>query len=86
MLQKKRLYTELCKVMDIIHGALDNIEDTREEHLEDVMEINKDIDDVKERINYTLNKLLSLTERVEALEAKKQRKATIKPTKKTKGK
>lgn len=67
----KRLYKELYKVADILEGLADaGIIQARS------------IDDVKERINYTLNKVLTLTERVDALEAKKQRKVKTKTTKK----
>lgn len=67
----KRLYKELYKVTDIIERLAD-------------AGVNQaySIDDVKERINYTLNKVLALTERVDALEAKKQRKVKTKTTKK----
>lgn len=67
----KRLYKELYKVADILEGLAD-------------AGVNQaySIDDVKERINYTLNKVLALTERVDALEAKKQRKVKTKTTKK----
>lgn len=79
LVTKKRLYTELCKVMDHVHELISIAElEKRNRRLAD--------EDIKERINYTLQKVLDLTDRVEALEAKKQHKTTKKQTKKTKGK
>lgn len=67
----KRLYKELYKVADILERLVDS--DVNQAY---------SIDDVTERINYTLSKVLALTERVDALEAKKQRKVKTKTTKK----
>lgn len=74
---KNRLYTELCKVAEVLIKYGDAIEDIRETHLEDVMELNSQIHSLSMTIKH-------LTERVEALEAKKTTKKTT--TKKTKGK
>lgn len=74
---KKRLYTELVKVMDIVNGIGDIQEGFVHRH-------NREIEDIKERINYTLNQVIKLSERIGALEAKKTVKKTT--TKKTKGK
>lgn len=74
---KNRLYTELCKVAEVLIKYGDAIEDIRETHLEDVMELNSQIHSLSMTIKH-------LTERVEALEAKKTVKKTT--TKKTKGK
>jgi regulator of replication initiation timing len=74
---KNRLYTELCKVAEVLIKYGDAIEDIRETHLEDVMELNSQIHSLSMTIKH-------LTERVEALEAKKTVKKTT--TKKAKGK
>ncbi len=73
---KKRLYTELCRIVDSMIDQGNIITGIKETHADD-------IEEVKSRINYTLQKLINLIERVDALEAKKQ---TKKQTKKTKGK
>lgn len=74
---KNRFYTELCKIADFMIDFGNGIIEIKETHADD-------IEEVKSRINYTLQKLINLTERVEALEAKKTVKKTT--TKKTKGK
>lgn len=67
----KRLYKELYKVANILEGLADAGIDQA-----------CSIEDVKKRINYTLYEVLALTQRVEALEAKKQCKEKTKTTKK----
>ena len=72
---KNRLYTELCKVAEVLIKYGDAIEDIRETHLDDVMELNDQIHSLSMTIKH-------LTERVEVLEAKKTvKKTTIKKTK-----
>lgn len=74
---KNRFYTELCKLVDALIDQGNAITDIRETHLDDVMEINNQIHSLSMTIKH-------LTERIEALEAKKTVKKTT--TKKTKGK
>lgn len=79
LVSKKRLYTELCKITDVITRVIDVVYDNHDK-------CEADIIDVKQRINYTLEKLLELTDRVEALESKRHHKPAKKSTKKNKGK
>lgn len=82
LVTKNRMYKELNRVMDqLIDLSLINLD-----HTEELEDIRNDIKDIKGRINYTLQKVIDLTDRVDALEAKKQHKTTKKQTKKTKGK
>ena len=74
---KNRLYTELCKIADFMIDFGNEMTEIKETHA-------NDIEEVKSRINYTLQKLINLIERVDALEAKKTVKKTT--TKKAKGK
>lgn len=97
MFSKKPDYRDLCAILEVISHTVDAQNDTNEETIgqihalsidikhktERIEKLEHDIMDLKERINYTLQKGLDLTDRVEALEAKKQTKKT---TKKTKGK
>lgn len=73
---KNRFYTELCRIVDSMIDQGNIITEIKETH-------DNDIEEVKSRINYTLQKLINLIERVDALEAKKTVKKTT--TKKTKG-
>ena len=66
---KKTLYKELCKVMMVVHDLSALVPKIRRVH-------DNDIEDLKQRINYTMQKIIDLTERVEALESKKQPKKT----------
>lgn len=68
LVTKKRLYTELCRITDFVYEVVDS--EVRNRRLCD--------DYLAERINHTLQKVLDLTDRVEALEAKKQTKKTTK--------
>lgn len=83
LVTQKKLYTELNRVMDVFNDLTNLVGDHQVVIIKRDREIKADIADIKERINYTLQKVLDLTNRVEALEAKKQTKKT---TKKTKGK
>lgn len=66
---KKTLYKELCKVMMVVHDLSALVPKIRRVH-------DNDIEDLKQRINYTMQKIIDLNERVEALESKKQPKKT----------
>ena len=59
-----RMYTELCRVMDIVNGQGALIE-----HLANKQ--NKDYEELAGRINYTLERLLEVIDRINALESKK---------------
>lgn len=76
LVTKKRLYTELCKLTDVIHEVISVVElEKQNRRLSD--------DDLVERINYVLEKLCGLEERVEKLEAKRAyHKKQVKPKKK----
>ena len=86
LVTQKKLYTELNRVIEIFGDLTNLVGDHQRVIIKRDREIKADIEDIKERINYTLQKVLDLTNRVEALEAKKQHKTTKKQTKKTKGK
>lgn len=86
LVTQKKLYTELNRVMEIFGDLTNLVGDHQVVIIKRDREIKADITDIKERINYTLQKVIDLTDRVEALEAKKQHKTTKKQTKKTKGK
>lgn len=83
LVTQKKLYTELNRVMEIFGDLTSLVGDHQTVIIKRDREIKADITDIKERINYTLQKVIDLTDRVAALEAKKQ---TKKQTKKTKGK
>lgn len=83
LVTQKKLYTELNRVMEIFGDLTNLVGDHQVVIIKRDREIKADITDIKERINYTLQKVIELTDRVAALEAKKQ---TKKQTKKTKGK
>ena len=72
---KKRLYTELCKVADALIEYGNVLEDIRETHLEDVMELNDNIHEL-------IMKNKELEERIAKLEAKHHHKSEKKTTKK----
>lgn len=76
---KKRLYTELCKVTDVIHDVIDV--SALDRHNRKV-----DINNVMIKLDYLREQLLDLTDRVDALEKKKAKKVKIKITTKTKRK
>lgn len=100
MFRKKPDYGDLCEILNVINHTQCVQNETNEEFINQIHALSMDIKrkterieklehnimDLKERINYTLQKVLDLTDRVEALEAKKQHKTTKKQTKKTKGK
>lgn len=93
MFRKKPDYGDLCAMLEVINHTVDVQTDTNIENIghikrnaERIGKLEHDVMDLKERINYTLQKVLDLTDRVEALETKKQHKTTKKQTKKTKGK
>lgn len=71
---KNRLYTELCKIADFMIDFGNEITEIKETH-------DNDIEDIKERINYTLSQVVKLAGRVEALETKKPVKTKLKQTK-----
>lgn len=77
LVSKKRLYKELCRVLNVIEHVTDYAYSIETKHENDIV-------DVKERINYTLQKIVELTERIEKLETK--RSYHKKETKKIKGK
>lgn len=74
---KNRFYTELCKLVDALIEQGNVITDIRATHFDDTVELNDQIHSLSMTIKH-------LTERIEALEAKKTVKKTT--TKKTKGK
>lgn len=74
---KNRFYTELCKLVDDLIEQGNAITDIRATHFDDTVELNDQIHSLSMTIKH-------LTERIEALEAKKTVKKTT--TKKTKGK
>lgn len=76
---KKRLYSELCKVIDLVHNVIDVNE--LEIHNRKV-----GINNVMIKLDYLQERLLNLTDRVDTLEKKKAKKVTIKTTTKTKRK
>lgn len=80
LVTKKRLYTELCKVLDAVHGAMDLIEFEKCNRKSDVRELServewnaewatKNFNKLDQRIDYVLDKIDSL--------------GTLKPAKKT---
>jgi regulator of replication initiation timing len=75
LVTKKRLYTELCRIADILIEYGNVLEDIRETHLEDVMELNDNIHEL-------IMKNKELEERIAALEAKRHHKSEKKTTKK----
>lgn len=76
LVTKKRLYTELCKVMDTVHEIITCVE--LEKHHRKA-----DVEDIKLAIEPMHAHLIHLENRVAALEAKKYHKAK---TTKKKGK
>lgn len=80
LVTKKRLYTELCKVLDAVNGAIDLIECEKYKRKSDVRELServewnaewatKNFNKLDQRIDYVLDKIDSL--------------GTLKPSKKT---
>lgn len=86
LVTQKKLYTELNRIMEIFGDLTNLVGDHQVVIIKRDREIKADITDIKERINYTLQKVIDLTDRVEALETKKQHRTIKKQTKKTKGK
>lgn len=83
---KKRLYTELCRIVDALIIQGNAITDIRETHLDDVMEINDQLDKLRDNIKFKRQvldaTLAEFERRITALEAKKTvKKTTIKKTK-----
>lgn len=78
---KKRLYTELCKLVDTLIAQGDAITDIRATHFDDTVELNDQIHSLSMTIKH-------LTERIEVLERTEldTKKTTKKQTKKTKRK
>lgn len=57
LVTKKRLYTELCKVMDSIHGVIDLIEIAKHKRNADKRELLERIDWIERWATNNLNKL-----------------------------
>lgn len=82
----RTFYKELNRVLDLLSKTCDTVFDSELEIANKIQKTDRDIIDVKERVNYTLEKLIELSDRVEALESKRHHKPAKKLTKKTKGK
>lgn len=73
LVTKKRLYTELCKVLDTVHGAIDLIECEKYKRKSDVRELServewneewatKNFNKLDQRIDYVLDEIHALGE------------------------
>lgn len=73
LVTKKRLYTELCKVLDAVHGAIDLIEYEKCKRKSDVRELServewnaewatKNFNKLDQRIDYVLDEIHALGE------------------------
>ena len=89
LVTKKRLYTELCKVMDTVHGAIDLIECEKYKRKSDVRKLSeqvewnagwatKNFNKLDQRIDYVLDEIHALGELKPAKKTTKTKDKTVK--------
>ena len=86
LVTKKRLYTELNRVMEIFGDLTNLVGDHQAVIIKRDREIKADFEEIYNQLHSLALAIKHNTERIEQLEAKKQHKTTKKQTKKTKGK